>query len=199
MEEQAGACSSFFLQNTSDMKTFMKLAIAIILWSGIPSCCIGPISWNLTGFNVKFQDDIHGTFDLGVTNADSLILIITPEVETFASVGNWFANEALAWECPDPHLQNATVDFRITSNNDFNEIKAGEPLNSKLFYWYLSSSVADWPPFVHQSGTLLSLSDDSELLVFREKPAITKHIFTITVTDELGNKIVGSSKEITWY
>ncbi|MAT55206.1 MAG: hypothetical protein CMN32_12050 [Saprospirales bacterium] len=181
------------------MKTILKLAIAIVLWSGIPSCCDVPSTWIMKGFNVKFQDDIHGTFDLGVTNADSIILIVTPEVETFASVKNWLGNEALAFTCPEPLLQHATVDFTITSNNDFNEIKAGEPLNSKLFYWQLSSSVADRPPFVHHSGTELSFAHHREYFVFREKPAITKHIFTVTVTDELGNKIVGSSKEITWY
>ncbi len=181
------------------MKTFLKLAIAIVLWSGIPSCCDVPTSWTMTGFRIKFQDDIHGTYDLGVTNADSLILIITPEVETFASVGNWLGNEALAFQCPEPLLLNATIDFTITSNNDFNEIKAGEPLNSKLYYWQLTRNVEEWPPFVHPSGTELGLGGSQEYFVFREKPAITKHIFTITVTDELGNEITGSSKEITWY
>jgi len=179
------------------------LLVVVIMVSGILSCCndIQP-HWNIDDFTISFVDDRGLLINQNSTTTDSLSLRIVLENSFLSNVWveNPFINSAYALSC-DPGGYDGIKDklstITFTSNQDFNNLVAGEKLNDVIIsnHYDGSTTIEELIENLNDGyGAYYEL-----LFKVTEKPTNNKsHRFTITMDFESGKNITTTSREFTW-
>lgn len=181
-----------------------KLLVLFVLLSGILGCgwCDGiKLEWNIVDFEVRVFDKTNYMPSNGMIEGDSVKLVLDFSAE-FVESG--FVNEfslitsAYAFQCPFPGedgLKDAIRSFSVSSNADFNSIKAGESLNA-ICKVYGLVSIDEW---ISYSEDWFHSSYSQAQLVLMEVPeSNVKHTFLIEIEFESGRTVQGTAEEIQW-
>jgi len=183
-----------------------SLIVVVIMVSGILSCCtnIKP-HWDINNFTIKFGNTSGDFVDEGTFDADSLIVQTALDVELLSNVWetNSFVNNAFAYSCePDGHmgLKDEMTNITITSNQDFNNLSAGNSLNSifsiKNSDFIFTDTTVEKLPEQLNGGYLYFFNIE---FILKEKPTNNSPFqFTISMDFESGKNVTSTSKEITW-
>lgn len=182
---------------------FKKYILVLVLFSGILGCeCFNAgTEWDIEGFSVSIFDKHGNNPTNGIIEGDSIRILITFEAEFVEFNSKPFRglmNSAYATSCEEPGddgLKNEIESFIVTSNSDFNEISAGEPLN-ELLIANSKKTIIDW---ISNSHSWMFRYDKFGELMFIEKPEISSsHIFTLKFVLESGEIIKQNTDEIQW-
>jgi len=179
------------------------LLVVAIMVSGILSCCtdIQP-HWNIDDFTITFIDDNGVSINQNSTTSDSLSIFLLLQNSFLSNV--WiehpFINSAYALSC-DPGGYDGIKDklstITFSSNQDFNNIEAGEKLNELIIPNSIdgSTSIEELIGNVNDGyGAYYEF-----MFTITEKPTNnTSHRFTITMDFESGKSITTTSSEINW-
>ena len=188
------------------MKKILLSAVLLSGFSLLPySCCLDENEWSLSGFDIHFlagSEYLTGSVVDADTLSIELILHMLISSSDIINFGN--SNGALyGWEDCHQRLINNYEFIRITSNNNYGGIPAGSSLNEfflidvKLNREIQALSVDTLPKLFLQKGASNEFFH-LPLIYTIEKPAITDHIFTITLVDEAGNEVQEVAPLISW-
>ena len=179
------------------------LLVIAIMVSGILSCCtdIEP-HWNIDDFTITFIDDNGLLVNQNATNSDSLSIFLNLQNSFLSNV--WiehpFINSAYALSCePGGHdgIKDKLSTITFSSNQDFNNIEAGENLNDLIIsnHYDGSTTIEELIENLNDSfGAYFEL-----MFKLTEKPTNNiSHRFTIIMDFESGKSISTTSNEITW-
>lgn len=181
--------------------------IIVIFVSGILSCCTSVIPHiSIDNFTIAFDDGNRNYIEEGTISTDSLYIQTSLDVEYLSSTwdGNPFVSTALAISCePDGYngLKDKMTGISFTSNQDFNNVEAGDLLNSIIVISNRNFILADnsLEGLIAQLNRFYDLEFEIIEFIITEKPTNNStHKFTITMDFESGKNIVTTSKEITW-
>jgi hypothetical protein len=182
-----------------------RIIAVLVLMSGIGGCCGEHLNlWNIHDINVVVvRTETNEVVDssITITNNSEFRIVVVNEIE-FVSIFNpgvsdFFIQRGLAFQCPDSGedgMQDPISELNVFSNNDYNNISAGELLNdiviveNTLSIEELISLAPDLRPTL---GKQLSLT-------LSERPENSAHIFTIEIVTQSGNVFRDESIEIKW-
>jgi hypothetical protein len=167
-----------------------------VLCIGYPSCRC-PQFYLITGIADIVYVDRSGFLVPGaVTTADTLYLWVTPDFTAYTDAG-WHVEgtmpEADAFSsCSHIQVANHLTTFTVTSSQTFNQIPAGESLNTLLWSVDTQERVDTFGPvFPFMHGNPLRF-------LFLEKPVLPDHILTIHVRDNAGNTFTATAPPLIW-
>ena len=105
-----------------------------------------------------------------------------------------FVRHSYAW-------QSRITSFQITSDHDFNEILAGNPLNDKLWSFansFTKLSVAEaLAPFMDKNSPVITNYNNISFQ-FKEKPQVPVHTFTATLQLADGRVLKATAEQVEW-
>ncbi|HLF63218.1 MAG TPA: hypothetical protein VI603_05685 [Saprospiraceae bacterium] len=182
------------------MKLKLIIFLTLFFVIGYPACHC-PDFYLITGIQ-KFWFFERGSLDRiegGEIIADTLYIHLILDVESFTDagipdLGLMSSVEAFTFDCVTP-LANSIESIIFLSSNDFNEIPAGQSLNSKLRNADYNISV-DSTTLFFSSGQFY---DSSMSFQFIEKPVKPDHTFKVVIVDNAGNEFTYDAQPLIWH
>lgn len=188
----------------------IKISLLLLLIIGTVAC-----TRNKTCTNWLFRPETcqittfpmsHIDTNTGLEKTDSMFLNLIlsgKNIENCAAIPSLSFGAEIMAEPPIPLIkwEKALVSFEIKSNQDFNEIPAGQSLKNKLFAQSFTGnnekiSVDTYlQPFIDNVATM---EWDYFRFQFSEIPAKKVHIFTITLTLADGQILEAVSENVEW-
>lgn len=182
------------------MRYKLTMFLTLVFFLGYPGCECFDFSLITGADRILFTADLNQDplVEGGEFTSDSLHLIFQLKVQYYAeagfSEGTMSSADAFSFDCNIP-MANEVISMVFTSNNDFNDIPAGEPLNSRIISADLMIPVEELIPMINP----FTLYYDHLRFTIIEKPAIQQHTFSIRITDNAQNVFVTEAKPVIWH
>lgn len=175
----------------------MKRAILLLLFFVGVYGCICPDNvtfWTLDDFDISLANLELETIEADTITGDSLLLFMNVEATIGASFSFDFSNTLLAIDCyPNTELRDGINKMEVFSNNDYNDIPAGESLEPIIRIF----SGESFDDVVRFSDELINENLWDFLLT--ERPAFgSSHQFTVRLNFDSGRVLERQSRSIIW-
>ena len=184
------------------MKRYTTLFFTLLLTMLLPlACCIDTGEWDLAALHIRFisNDGIPATDTIQTDTLNVEILtemFIVSAAPASISSGNF--GQLYAFQRCSEDLRTEYTSILITSDRDYNNIPAGDPLNDLFFVRGEEPLSVDLIPEMYlQKGQSNEYFDLPWLTTFT-KPAIPRHVFSVSFFDEDGFEVRGVSDTIVW-
>ncbi len=206
-----------------------KYIIALCIILGFPilmstTCNREETFWEIDNVSVMFGelfgDNFYSYPQDSIFTTDSLVMevsILPMHLVNNHQNTNLFINSAYAFssDYSDPKLNHTISKLTISSNNNYNDIIAGESINDKLIVldnaycqqytnhtsmWKFNDtiSVQDYVYKYLVQGTYLYSQGTTVVFKFLEKPSEPIHVFTFDFVDSQGTHFKGTSDTLRW-
>jgi hypothetical protein len=182
------------------MKRRLTVLFTLAFFLGYPGCECYDFSLITGADRLWFTADPNKDplVEGGEFTSDSLHLIFQLKVQYYAesgfSEGTMSSADAFSFDCDIP-MANEVVSIIFMSNNDFNDIPAGEPLNTKIISTDFALPVEEFIPMIDP----FMLYYDFLRFTIIEKPIQHEHTFSIKITDNAQNVFVTEAKPVLWH
>ncbi len=140
----------------------------------------------------------------GISNSDSLAMKISLELETLYANVQMEGTMSGAWslgDCEVP-LANRIASINVISDTPFNNIPAGQSLNSifQVFQSYTLTpfTIEEFIQEFNETAAYFNFGYDPFLMWFTQKPAEPIHRFTVSIVDDSGNSFAFTTDDLTW-
>ena len=184
-----------------------KIIFILVIFGLIQACAEEDQYWEIGDFSIDIYGDnfipVHK--DTIISNNLYLQLIFNPVYSMNMQREMPFINRAYAFSPTESQylLKHSISDIIVTTISDFNGVKAGEDISSKLVYCGQVNTGAYCENITLKNFIYNHLVQDNPVLYsavfkFLEKPANPKQQFTITFIDSQGKKFVSTSELIYW-
>lgn len=184
-----------------------KIIFVFVLLSILQSCTKKEQYWEIGSFTIGLFGDnfVPAYTDTIVSKNLYLQLNFQPVYSMNMQPEISFFNKAYAYDPmePDYSLKHSISKIIVTSISDFNGIKAGDDISSKLVYCGQANMGSYCENISLENFIYTYLVQESTVmyeatLKFIEKPINPKQQFTITFVDSQGKKTVSMSELIYW-
>jgi hypothetical protein len=181
--------------------------ILILMATTFVACDDDEQFWEIGNFNLQFLDKNGTPVSADSTNTPQLYIYMefNPVYSAILKSNTDLIQKAYAASPQGDYigLKHSISKLIITSNNDFNGIKAGEDISSKLVYCGQASTTQNCANITISNFIFNELKQEQPVLYsatfrFTEKPVRAKHKFTFRFIDSQGKEFVSSTKEIIW-
>lgn len=182
-----------------------RIILVFVLVTGVlglaVKCCPDVLPyWNMKSFNMSLSEKVFGEAITDSTSTDTLNVNILMEpvfvAQERTESTTLFLNHAHALSCTDGGfngIKNKITDIKITSNEDFNGVPAGDDL--KLICQFNENSYSDFIQNVNSYGAMYNLVI---YIVNKPSQAIQRNI-RVTFTFEDGTVLEQTSQDFVWY
>ncbi len=172
----------------------------------LSSCTKDDQYWEIQGFSVSFYDTQGNQYtgDTIVSNELYFRLNFTAQYSAVMRKTLPFINQAYAANEPEqPGLKHSISKMIVTSINDFNGIKAGDNIGSKIVYCGQATTYGNCTNQTLESFIYNDLKQENPFIEaanfrFTEKPIIAEQKLTIRFIDSQGKEFVGVSSTFYW-
>jgi hypothetical protein len=173
-----------------------RIIFLLALFMGVFGClCPDDVTfWTLDDFDISLANLELETIESDTITGDSLFLFMNVDATIGASFSFGLSNTLLALDCyAVPRLRDGITKVDVFSNNDYNDIPAGESLGS-IIHVFSDRSLDD---IIRFSDDLVD--EDLWDFLFIERPAFgSSHQFTIRLDFDSGRVLERQSRSIIW-
>lgn len=173
-------------------KTIFLLSIFI---GGFGCLCPDDITfWSLDDFDISLAEMDFDVIETDTITGDSLLLLMDVDATIGASFSFNLSNTLLAIHCArNMELRDGINKMEVFSDNDYNDIPAGEPLESIILV-FSGQSIDETVRFA--DGLIF---EDQWDFLLTERPALgSRHQFTVRLSFDSGRILERQSRSIVW-